>query len=200
MKIPNEVMFLLANGNKLNSTNKLSLLMTNKNLYKSKITSKIKTNIKNVQNLVVNLKKYLNVLKKLNENKYNKLSNILKQYNNNSISEKEFVKKVRSYNIDITKLYKSELNANIVKLQNFKRLHNIQIAFNINNPNYYNNNNRQFGEIIHLAGNKVNDVLEYANSLKKSFNEKKYVKFREYMNNFYTSIYTKRYPKEININ
>ena len=111
MKIPSEVMFLLANGNKLNSTNKLSLLMTNRNLYKSKITSKIKANIKNVQNLVVTLRKYLDVLKTINENKYNKLSNILNQYNNNSISEKEFVKKVKSYNIDITKLYKSELNS-----------------------------------------------------------------------------------------
>lgn len=205
-KVPHEITYLLANRNNMNAKYKAAAAVafaTTKNDINKRLVKRLKENHNRVQEMYAQLTDYLEVLEKVNKNqtlekKYENISNLLGRYYNETISESKFMTQAKKYNLDLDTLYKRDLNSIIERFRDYSRKYDIQNSMNFNNPNYHNSNNRQYGSDIHLAGQAAKNVLPIAEKLKKNYNRNRYMKLKEYYDNFRDKLFLGRYPRAFN--
>lgn len=205
-KVPHEITYLLANRNNVNARHKATAAIafaTSNNEINKRLLKRLKENHNRVQEMYTQLSEYLEVLEKVNKNqtlekKYENISNLLGRYNNYTINESKFMTQAKKYNLDLDTLYKRDLNGIIERFRDYSRKYDIQNSMNFNNPNYHNRNNRQYGSDIHLAGQAAKNVLPIAEKLKKNYNRNRYMKLKEYYENFHSNLFSRRYPRAFN--
>jgi hypothetical protein len=204
-EIAHEHLQLLANYGVVNAKNIASMAFVRKNLYNGSFVEKMKNKHNNVQRKHSQLSEYVGVLNSIhNKNnnlktKYANMTQLLDRYHKYEINQTQFITNVSRYNMDLDTLYKSDLNGIIANMKRYVRLYAIQQSSNVNNnPNYYNKNDRQIGETIHLAGKAAIQVLPIAQKLKVNYNRNGYKKMKKYYASFVDKIYSRQYPNGYN--
>lgn len=185
-------MYILTNRRNISSIDKASLalaLATNKKNLKD-LLKRLKENHNRVKKTEREMKEYLNFFK--NKRKSENISKMLERYNQNKISEYTFMSEASKINIDEN--YKRDLNKIINNYKRYSRLYDIQCNLNYNNPEYYNENNRQYGKVVKLAGKAAKNALSITENVKKNYNRKKYKNIKSYYEHFGNSIYSGKYP------
>lgn len=167
----------------LHAQNAFALLATSKQFYDKEKAKELKiqhrifnAKYEHLENYIKQLEVFEYGLNNQYTTKLKKLLKLKESYDNNSISQQEFLKNYNKFDLNMHNLNMIELEFYIKNLQRL--------------VNRYNNGENN--ENVQLGGNVALDSLSKGLKIKLDYDKQRFQRFKSHMNKFYHNIYDAR--------